>query len=389
MSSFAIAGAAADQSPARNTLQSKTVEIYEVQVRSSLLSEWREARVPWTDKAGMASRPRDELTHDAGHIWQGNWKLDVEEGVGSRDEEGWEYATAASRFGQGQGAHRVPRAKGLKDFGRRRKWVRLMKPKGSGASSGTMEQKLATIASLLRRLNKAQKEIQKMGSLLGTADDSASFRETITDYLGKVRMAQNEVRRQIETLGERQMTARGLRELEKITGPFDATEETIRRKLREDPPDKESVAEGRSGLATPGATEGARVRQSSVSGGKGAFRGNADEYEEGGTLSAASGKGAYVSRQRQEQLMESKLRVVDSDIVDRQIMEEREQHINKILAGQHELNTLFSEMAEHVGNQQESINQIEGNVDNAALKVQEGIDHLEKAAEHQRSCTLS
>ena len=87
--------------------------------------------------------------------------------------------------------------------------------------------------------------------------------------------------------------------------------------------------------------------------------------------------------------MESKLRVVDSDIVDRQIMEEREQHINKILAGQHELNTLFSEMAEHVGNQQESINQIEGNVDNAALKVQEGIDHLEKAAEHQRSCTLS
>ena len=343
-----------------------------MEVRSSLLSVWRPAKVPWTDKMGAVAAGSLPV---AGFEWEGNWKLDNKEEVGVRDEQGWEYATVASRFG----AHRVPRAKGLKDFGRRRKWVRNMVPMSTLNGGGTIsqEQKLTAITSLLQGLNKAQKEVKKMGELLGTVDDSVRVRETIQDFLGKVKGAQNEVRRQIECLEGRQMTARGLRELEKIVGPFEATEKLIIEQLQEPLPDEPSIeVEGAN----------ARLRQSSVSSGKGAFSGTAGNGVDRGGLGTPCG--TYVSRQQQELLMESKLRVVENEVVDREIMEERENHISRILEGQNELNKLFSEMAQHVGNQQDSINQVEGNVDNAALKVQEGIDHLEKAAEHQKTCSL-
>ena len=187
------------------------VEVYEVQTRNSLLSEWRPAKISWTDKEGVESLPRDKLAADAEYQWQGNWRLDMEQNsVGSRDEEGWEYATKPSRFGKGRGAHRVPREKGLKDFGRRRKWVRdiVQRVPNRLPLNASMERKLEQITSLLQGLNKAQREIQKMGEPVGSAHDSQELRKSIQENLSKLKVAQNEVRKQIEDLGERQTVNR-------------------------------------------------------------------------------------------------------------------------------------------------------------------------------------
>lgn len=354
----------------------KVVEVYEVQTRNSLLSEWRPAKISWTDKEGVESLPRDKLAADAEYQWQGNWRLDMEQNsVGSRDEEGWEYATKPSRFGKGRGAHRVPREKGLKDFGRRRKWVRdiVQRVPNRLPMNASMERKLEQITSLLQGLNKAQREIQKMGEPVGSVHDSQELRKSIQENLSKLKIAQNEVRKQIEGLGERQTVNRGLRELEKLTVPFQAVEAILAEKMQ------------MPLLEVGGAI---KARQPVVSGGNGPFKGGLDGAAESANLNASSGKGAYVSREQQEQLMERKLRVVDSDVVDKEIMEERNQQILKIRDGQLELNKLFHDMASNVESQQEFVQKIKENAESADLKVKKGIDHLHEAKEYQKQTCI-
>ena len=372
---FASATQAVDEQIKEKTVH-KVVEVYEVQTRNSLLSEWRPAKISWTDKEGVESLPRDKLAAGAEYQWQGNWRLDMEQNsVGSRDEEGWEYATKPSRFGKGRGAHRVPRAKGLKDFGRRRKWVRdiVQRVPNRLPLNASMERKLEQITSLLQGLNKAQREIQKMGEPVGSAHDSQELRKSIQENLSKLKVAQNEVRKQIEDLGERQTVNRGLRELEKLTVPFQAVEAILAEKMQ--------MPLLEVGVAI-------KARQLVVSGGNGSFKGSLDGAVDSPTLNASSGKGAYVSRQQQEQLMERKLRVVDSDVVDKEIMEERNQQILKIRDGQLELNRLFHDMASHVEGQQDFVEKIKENAESADLKVKKGIDHLHEAKEIQKQTCI-
>lgn len=125
-----------------------------------------------------------------GYEWDGNWQLDLNNvngaaGVGETDEEGWDYATNANRFGPGKGAYRIPRPQGLKDLVRPCRWVRNMRPIATVAQNGLNSTPEANqeMVRMLDGMACAQCEVEKMGLRLGTGDDSSKVRSTIQDYL--------------------------------------------------------------------------------------------------------------------------------------------------------------------------------------------------------------
>lgn len=102
------------------------------------------------------------------------------------------------------------------------------------------------------------------------------------------------------------------------------------------------------------------------------------------------GEGSYVSRQQQEQMVLGQLRVVDEREIDTAIMEERDEAIRAVHQNVTVLNSLFKDMAQLVSEQQETIDQIESNVNSAHDNTQKGIGELEKALDHQKStCVVS
>lgn len=102
------------------------------------------------------------------------------------------------------------------------------------------------------------------------------------------------------------------------------------------------------------------------------------------------GEGAYKSRQQEEQEILDQIRVLDTQEVDRAIITERNKDIQVIHQNVMVLNSLFKDMAELVQDQQQSIDQIENNVQSAHEKTKQGVGELEAAMDHQAaSCVIS
>lgn len=102
-----------------SAMNRKTIEVYEVHSRSSVMSKWKPASQSFASKDGHGCEHRDVLSPAPGFEWDGGWQLDMSNfngaaGVGETDKDGWDYATDKNRFGPGQGAHRIPRGPGLK-----------------------------------------------------------------------------------------------------------------------------------------------------------------------------------------------------------------------------------------------------------------------------------
>jgi len=212
-----------------------------------------------------------------------------------------------------------------------------------------------------------------MGARLGTSDDSETLRSSIREFLGKVKLAQAEVRRQIDALIDETAAQQGRRHLAKMTQAFDRIEEDLVRRLQL------PIAAYAPGGAS-------RASDGGVSGGNGRFVPGEDAGTGGGWR---KGEGEYMSRQQQEQMLESRLRVVGEEELDLAIMQERNVHINRVAENVQTLNELFKDMANLVHQQQSAVDAIETNVESASTRTQAGIEHLEKAIEHQKACVVS
>ena len=68
------------------------------------------------------------------------------------------------------------------------------------------------------------------------------------------------------------------------------------------------------------------------------------------------------------------------------LLEEREQDIIGISNDINMVNTIFSDLGKLVVEQQESIDDIENNINNSKTKTEDGVNQLEKASNYQRSC---
>jgi len=384
------------QSKRISSQRPKDIEIFEVQSRDLLVKGFKPASVPWTKKDGTPCPHREEYPLPENYQWCGNWRVESRDalggGGGQKDAEGWEYATSMSKFSP----HRLPRTQTMKDHARRRKWIRQM-IKMERAPKKSNEEKLAAIRSGLMMLGKAQDEVDKMGSKIGTPEDSMAMRDTIAEYLSKVKQAQATVQEHINSLASETSGSSGAtaedgmaasklrREADRLIQRFQSVERNINSKLRGPVPT--AVSDSSSSSKNPsrrkaGMREATKSGRIAASGSGGVFLDDAS--------ADGSDTGAWKSRLRQEQQMLGKLRTLDNRAVDEAIMEERNEAIKAVHSNVVVLNSLFKDMAQLVAEQQEGVDQVESNVQSAHEKTVQGVGELEQALEHQKkSCVIS
>ncbi|KAL7488097.1 hypothetical protein ACHAW6_014000, partial [Cyclotella cf. meneghiniana] len=82
--------------------------------------------------------------------------------------------------------------------------------------------------------------------------------------------------------------------------------------------------------------------------------------------------------------------LIHEDRINEEIMREREEEIRNIHKGMHQVNEIYKDLAHLVDNQQEGIDQIETQMENAKENTATGLKHIEKANAHQQSqCVIS
>ncbi|KAL3803366.1 hypothetical protein HJC23_009330 [Cyclotella cryptica] len=82
--------------------------------------------------------------------------------------------------------------------------------------------------------------------------------------------------------------------------------------------------------------------------------------------------------------------LIHEDKINEEIMREREEEIRNIHKGMHQVNEIYKDLAHLVDNQQEGIDQIETQMENAKENTATGLKHIEKANSHQQSqCVVS
>merc|ERR1719219_2626520 len=62
-----------------------------------------------------------------------------------------------------------------------------------------------------------------------------------------------------------------------------------------------------------------------------------------------------------------------------------EQEINSIVQSIQDLNTIFKDLAGMVSQQGEIVDRIDYNIENAGIKVEEGLEQLKKASKYQKT----
>lgn len=72
-------------------------------------------------------------------------------------------------------------------------------------------------------------------------------------------------------------------------------------------------------------------------------------------------------------------------------MREREEEIKNINKGMHTVNEIYKDLAHIVGGQQEQIDQIEGQMEDARTNAESGLTQVQKANEkyNNSNCTIS
>ena len=77
------------------------------------------------------------------------------------------------------------------------------------------------------------------------------------------------------------------------------------------------------------------------------------------------------------------------DKIQEDLIREREAEIRNINQGMHQVNEIYKDLAHLVGTQQENIDTIEDNMQQAVDTAKEGLHHVEKANASQSNCVLS
>ena len=97
---------------------------------------------------------------------------------------------------------------------------------------------------------------------------------------------------------------------------------------------------------------------------------------------------AAESLQQEQQRFQLQLQ---QDQLHQEIMTEREQEIRNINKGMHQVNEIYKDLAHIVGSQQEHVDQIETQMDNAKGNAESGLSQVQKANEkyNQSQCTIS
>ena len=97
---------------------------------------------------------------------------------------------------------------------------------------------------------------------------------------------------------------------------------------------------------------------------------------------------AAESLQQEQQRFQLQLQ---QDRLHQEIMTEREQEIRNINKGMHQVNEIYKDLAHIVGSQQEHVDQIETQMDNAKGNAESGLSQVQKANEkyNQSQCTIS
>jgi t-SNARE complex subunit (syntaxin) len=71
-------------------------------------------------------------------------------------------------------------------------------------------------------------------------------------------------------------------------------------------------------------------------------------------------------------------------------MREREEEIRNINKGMHQVNEIYKDLAHIVGSQQDQVDSIEGQMEEAKQNAEKGLQHVTKANEKADSaCTIS
>lgn len=100
-------------------------------------------------------------------------------------------------------------------------------------------------------------------------------------------------------------------------------------------------------------------------------------------------------RKREEEGVDSEaMRVqmqIHEDRVNEEIMREREQEIRSINKGMHQVNEIYKDLAHIVGSQQEQVDQIEDQMEDANANAAAGLEQVQKANENasKSQCTIS
>lgn len=392
------------------------VRIFEVQAKGALGGWGPDLERPWTLASGEpCSSPEEYQLPKEGEVycWSGNWKLDKPASLGGDgataiatsgcDKEGWTYASRYTRFSIPDRSLK-PEAK-WNDGVRRRLWVRTMRKefsKGSGISSqlqiADMSRIIPRMQHGLEKINEARKKIE---TIMKQAPEAAKSEQMLNNILS--------VRRTIVDITSI------LDQLERAQGPGSAHMASIKKLKREVAKEEAAMERALSGSALAGSPSpnhnkfshlsrsgsGSEVYSSaaphspSSSSSKSTKNGIASGIASGvGAGSVKGGNqgafnpsllatpghstgelnlddGCFVDQNMHDRLVAQKLHPVDEASVMQEIIDERNEEINKLHKGIVEINEMFVDLSRIVGEQGILIESIWSNVDegNATTKV--------------------
>lgn len=412
----------------------REVEVFENEVRG-FRKGWvvNDKIGNWTNRDGTQTRaPPEEHQVPPNFEWYGNWKPSHI----TDDRDGWEYSSAHSRF---DNPGRTPRGVKNSDRARRRRWVRVMGPAKRGSSSAasngenpvlrsernsrrssvrvpaqevvrrveTGEQATALIGALLKSMRALDGELNKLLHNQRFLEDVGSHAEvhaSLTQSIATLGEGLSSLERDLTAMEERgvgtreQQIARKLKKRD--VGKLQEMYSSLRSK---EVSFAQAAAEAAAAAAAagPGGGLGARHLTSGADGGGdqawGAVveeraRNNARRLmaNESGAGRASLGEdgGEFVLREDQQHRVMQRLVAEGEVLINDHIMREREEQIGEVHRNMKELNLLFKEVAMHVDNQQEGLDTIEKNVDEAHDRTKGGLEQVEKAAQHQPKCIV-
>mmetsp|Transcript_641 Transcript_641/g.808 ORF Transcript_641/g.808 Transcript_641/m.808 type:complete len:261 (+) Transcript_641:31-813(+) len=82
---------------------------------------------------------------------------------------------------------------------------------------------------------------------------------------------------------------------------------------------------------------------------------------------------------------------MQQDVLNEEIMREREHEIRNINHGMHQVNEIYKDLAHVVASQQDQVDQIETQMEQSKINAEQGLSHIQKANEKASSsqCTIS
>ncbi|XP_054924587.1 syntaxin-12-like [Dermacentor andersoni] len=239
------------------------------------------------------------------------------------------------------------------------KYANFSSGSGSGGSSNAEFQSLSqTIGTNVQKISQNVGSMKKMVQQLGTSQDSESLRSQLHQIQQYTNQLAKDTNAQLKALAAMPYGEQGAGRLlrEKLTNDFSEALHHFQLVQRaEADKEKDSVKRAR-------AASGIGFESSSSRGGG------------GNLIELASPVQAQQQAQSYAQMDEQ---------VNIEMLREREQSIRKLENDIVDVNAIFKDLATLVHDQGDMIDSIEANVESAAVHVEEGIQQVAKARQHQ------